>query len=125
MQQLHCPVYADLRGSHAGPGLSNVPHSFYYPKDEASNFTVTQFENGDVGGQGLAEMVREVADESIKVRGQLHAQLDNSMHAAAARQPLGADSWHRTDVTAGSHSSPCSSLTHTAGGCLCGLRFIS
>lgn len=40
---------------------------FYYPEEAATQYTVNKFDDADKGGKGLAEMVRSVADKSIKV----------------------------------------------------------
>ena len=41
---------------------------FYYPEEAAKQFTVNKFDDAEKGGQGLANMVKGVADESIKAR---------------------------------------------------------
>ena len=41
---------------------------FYYPEEAAKQYTVNKFDDAEKGGQGLAEMVKGVADESIKAR---------------------------------------------------------
>lgn len=40
---------------------------FFYPEKDASNMSVKQFVNADLGGTGLAHMVKNAAEESIKV----------------------------------------------------------
>ena len=62
----------------AGAGLSNVPHMFYYPEEAAKQYTVNKFDDAEKGGQGLAEMVKGVADESIKARTRLPDSIDGN-----------------------------------------------
>ena len=40
---------------------------FYYPEEAAQQYTVNKFDDAEKGGQGLAEMVKSVADQSIQV----------------------------------------------------------
>ena len=51
----------------AGAGLAETEHLFFYPEKDAQNIAVTQFVNADLGGTGLANTVKEVAAQSIKV----------------------------------------------------------
>ena len=48
---------------------------FFYPDKDAQNFAVTQFVSADLGGTGLAQMVKEAADQAIKVQTLLLGQL--------------------------------------------------
>lgn len=40
---------------------------FFYPDSDQQNYAVTQFVNSDLGGTGLANMVKEAAAQAIKV----------------------------------------------------------
>lgn len=51
----------------AGAGLAETEHMFFYPERDVHNFAVTQFVSADLGQTGLANTVKEVAEQSIKV----------------------------------------------------------
>ena len=60
------------RSSHtravAGSGLAETEHMFFYPEKDAEKFAVTQFVSADLGQSGLASMVKDSAENAIKVR---------------------------------------------------------
>lgn len=52
-----------------GAGLAETEHMFFYPDSDQQNYAVTQFVNSDLGGTGLANMVKEAAAQAIKAHG--------------------------------------------------------
>ena len=44
-----------------------MDHLFYYPTEDQEKTVVNQYVNGEVGAQGLSEIVKDISDASIKV----------------------------------------------------------
>ena len=51
-----------------GADLGGIPHAFHYA-DKEVDANVVQFNNADVGAQGIARLVQQAADDAIKQKG--------------------------------------------------------